>query len=76
MEAIHGAFQGVCDILPFSCDRDDPLTEIVVKIAGLAKAGEREPEILCIDVLSQLETPRAPPARPETTLAAQGNEPD
>jgi hypothetical protein len=77
MEAMHDAFQRVCDILRLSGDRDDPLTEIVVtKIVGLAKAGERDPEILCIDVLSQLETPRAPPARPEPTLAAQGNEPD
>jgi hypothetical protein len=57
MEAMHDAFQRVCDILRLSGDRDDPLTEIVVtKIVGLAKAGERDPEILCIDVLSQLPT--------------------
>jgi hypothetical protein len=58
MEAMRDAFHRVCDILQLSCDREDPLTEIVVtKIVELAKAGERDPEILCIDVLAQLEMP-------------------
>jgi hypothetical protein len=58
-----------------------PLTEIVVlKIVELAKAGERDPEILCIDVLAELGTPSqgltldAPPERaplPVTSVAAE-----
>jgi hypothetical protein len=56
--AMHAAFQRVCDILQLSCDREDPLTEFVVlKIMELAKAGERDPEILCIDVLAALGAP-------------------
>jgi hypothetical protein len=77
MEAMRAAFYRVCDILQLSCDREDPLTEIVVtKIVELAKAGERDPEVLCIDVLAQLEPPaqgghseRPPP--PMTSLVAK-----
>jgi hypothetical protein len=59
MEAMRAAFYRVCDILQLSGDREDPLREIVVaKIVELAKAGERDPEILCIDVLAELGTPR------------------
>ena len=85
MEAMRAAFYRVCDILQLSGDREDPLTEIVVeKIVELAKAGERDPEILCIDVLAQLETPaqgatsRASPehAPPPATPAALANGPD
>jgi hypothetical protein len=55
MEAMRAAFYRVCDILRLS-DHGDPLTELVVlKIVELAKAGERDPEILCIDVLAALE---------------------
>jgi hypothetical protein len=58
MEAMRAAFYRVCDILRLSGDREDPLTEIVVeKIVELAKTGERDPEVLCIDVLAQLEMP-------------------
>jgi hypothetical protein len=58
MEAMRAAFYRVCDVLQLSCDREDPLTEIVVtKIVELAKAGERDPEILCSKVLADLETP-------------------
>jgi hypothetical protein len=57
IEAMHAAFQRVCDILQLSCDREDPLTEFVLKIVQLAKAGERDPEILCIDVLAALGAP-------------------
>jgi hypothetical protein len=79
MEAMREAFYRVCDILQLSFDREDPLTEIVVtKIVELAKAGERDPEILCIDVLAQLGTSsldvtsRAPPepAPPPMTYVA------
>ena len=53
---MHDAFQRVCDILQLSCEREDPLTEIVVpKIIELAKAGECDPEVLCIDVLAELQ---------------------
>lgn len=56
MEAMRAAFHRICDILRLSCDREDPLTEVVVtKIVELAKAGERDPDVLCIDVLAQLE---------------------
>jgi hypothetical protein len=82
IEAMHAAFRRVCDILQLSCDREDPLTEIVVmKIMDLAKAGERDPEILCIDVLAELETPlqdatsRALRERAGTASAA-ASEPD
>jgi hypothetical protein len=81
MEAMRAAFYRVCDILLLWGDREDPLTEIVVlKIVELAKAGERDPEILCIDVLAELGTPSqgltldAPPERaplPVTSVAAE-----
>jgi hypothetical protein len=58
IEVMRDAFRRVCDILPLSGDREDPLTEVVVtKIVELAKAGERDPEILCIDVLAALGAP-------------------
>jgi hypothetical protein len=58
MEAMRAAFYRVCDVLQLSCDREDPLTEVVVtKIVELAKAGERDPEILCFSVLAELEMP-------------------
>jgi hypothetical protein len=58
MEATRAAFYRVCDILQLSGDREDPLTEIVVaKLVEFAKAGERDPEILSIDVLAELGTP-------------------
>jgi hypothetical protein len=68
IEAMHDAFRRVCDTLQLECRPDDPTTErVVMKIVELAKAGERDPEILCIDVLAQLETrtqpSRAPPER-------------
>ena len=58
MEAMRAAFYRVCEVLQLSCDREDPLTEIVVtKIVELAKAGERDPEKLCFTVLTELEMP-------------------
>jgi hypothetical protein len=80
MEALHEAFRRVCDILQIDCGKEDKLTEFVVlKIVELAKAGERDPEILCIDVLAQLGTSsqdvtsREPPERacPMTSIAAE-----
>ena len=80
IEAMRAAFHRVCDALQLNCHADDPMTEIVVmKIVELAKAGERDPEVLCIDVLAQLEMPpqseasdpfeQAPP--PMTSAAAK-----
>jgi hypothetical protein len=80
MEAMRAAFYRVCDILQLSGDREDPLTEIVVtKIVELAKAGERDPEILCIDVLAQLEMPlqeAIPRSSPKAASDAQANGPE
>ena len=78
MEAMRAAFYRVCDILQLSGDREDPLTEILVeKIVELATAGELDPEVLCIDVLAQLEMPAQEAtsrASPEPmTSAAQGS---
>jgi hypothetical protein len=80
IEAMRAAFNRVCDIQQLSCDQEDPLTELVVmKIMDLAKAGERDPEILCIEVLAELGTPSqggpplAPPERappPMTSVAS------
>jgi hypothetical protein len=65
MEAMRAAFYRVCEVLELSCDRENPLTEVVVtKIVELAKAGERDPEKLCNKVLADLETP-APGATAE-----------
>jgi hypothetical protein len=58
MEVMRAAFYRVCDVLQLSCDREDPLTEVIVtKIVELAKAGERDPETLCFTVLAELEMP-------------------
>jgi hypothetical protein len=57
MEAPHEAFRRLCDILHIDCGREDKLTEFVIlKIVELAKAGERDPEVLCIDVLAAMGT--------------------
>jgi hypothetical protein len=56
---------GVCEVLQLSCDREDPLTEVIVlKIVELAKAGERDPDILCGKVLVDLATPAEPRRQP------------
>jgi hypothetical protein len=58
MEAMRAAFYRVCEELQLSCDREDPLTEVVfTRIVELAKAGERDPEVLCSKVLADLEMP-------------------
>jgi hypothetical protein len=57
IEAMREAFRRVCDVLQLKCSRDDPRTDqVVLKIVELAKAGELDPERLCIDVLAELET--------------------
>jgi hypothetical protein len=69
IEVVRAAFQRACDVLQLACDRDDSMTELVVaKIMELAKAGELDPERLCIDVLAELSegaTSRGPPVRIE-----------
>jgi hypothetical protein len=77
MEAMRAAFYRVCGVLELSCDREDPLTEVVVtKIVELARAGERDPEKLCNKVLADLETPapgatsREPPERAPLPMAS------
>jgi hypothetical protein len=43
---------------------------VVTKIVELAKAGERDPEVLCIDVMAQLEMPAQSEARAPSEQAA------
>ncbi len=75
MEAMRATFHRVCEQLRLNCDREDPLTEVVItKIVELAKAGERDPEILCRHVLVQLERPmQTEPSRaPLEPIASAG----
>ena len=59
IEAMREAFRRVCDILQLDCGRDDPVTELIVtKIVERAKAGELDPERLCIDLLAEIEPPQ------------------
>jgi hypothetical protein len=81
MESMRTAFQWVCKALQLNCDLEDRITEVIVtKIVELAKAGERDPEILYGKVLAQLGTSsqdvtsREPPERaptPITSVAAE-----
>jgi hypothetical protein len=75
MEAMRAAFHKVCEELQLNCDREDPLTEVVItKIVELAKAGECCPEILCRKVLAELERPmQTEPSRaPHLRIASAG----
>jgi hypothetical protein len=75
MEAMRAAFHKVCEDLRLNCDREDPLTEVVItKIVELAKAGERDPEILYRQVLAELERPmQTEPSRaPHLRIASAG----
>jgi hypothetical protein len=70
-EAMQAAFHRICGILQLNSDADDPITAMVVtKI--VAKAGELDPERLCIAVLADWgDAPRAgaatgSPASPAT----------
>jgi hypothetical protein len=74
MEAVRAAFYPVFEILQLRGDRKDSLTEIaVLKIVELAKAGELDPETLCIDVTAEAlpegATPRAP-SEPMTSVVS------
>jgi hypothetical protein len=56
MEAMRAAFYRVCEALRLNCAMEDRLTEIIVtKIVELAKAGERDPQRLCISVLAEMQ---------------------
>ena len=78
MEAMRTAFYRVCEVLQLSCE--DPMTEIVVtKIVELAKAGERDPDILCFTVLAELGTPlheAIPRSSPEAATSVASTEAD
>jgi hypothetical protein len=51
------AFHRVCNVLRLDYDTDDQLTELVIeKIVSLVKAGDLDPERLCIAVLAELES--------------------
>jgi hypothetical protein len=80
MEAMRAAFYRVCDVLQLSCDREDPMTEIVVtKIVELAKAGENDPEILCFTVLAELGMPlqeAIPRSSPKAATSVASTEAD
>jgi hypothetical protein len=58
----------------------DPLTDVVVtRIVELAKAGQRDPEVLCIDVLAALGTSsdhatQRPPPKSRTSSSAASAE--
>ena len=55
MEAMRAAFHKVCDELLLKCDKDDPMTDIIVnKIVSVAKTGERDADRLVARVLNDL----------------------
>jgi hypothetical protein len=55
IEATRAAFYRVCDTLLLKCDRDDPMTEVIVtKIVTLAKEGEHDADRLAELVLNDL----------------------
>jgi hypothetical protein len=80
MEAMRSPFYRVCDVLQLSCDREDPLTDVVItKIVELAKAGERDPESLCFTVLAEWDmplqeaTPRSSPKAEESVVSTEAS---
>jgi hypothetical protein len=55
IEAMRTAFNKVCDALLLKCDKDDPMTDIIVtKIVALAKAGEHDADRLAALVIEDL----------------------
>jgi hypothetical protein len=55
IEAMRTAFKKVCGALQLKCDKDDPMTEVIVnKIVALAKAGEHDADRLAASVLNDL----------------------
>jgi hypothetical protein len=55
IEAMRSAFQRVCEVLLLNCDKEDPMTEVIVsKIVAAAKAGEHDTDRLAVQVLNYL----------------------
>jgi hypothetical protein len=55
IEAMRTAFHRVCEVLLIKCDKEDPMTEIIVrKIIRAAKAGEYDTDRLAVLVLNDL----------------------
>ena len=55
IEAMRSAFQRVCEVLVLKCDKEDPMTEVIVsKIVAAAKAGEHDIDRLAVLVLNDL----------------------
>jgi hypothetical protein len=55
VEAMHCAFEKVCDAILLKCDTDNPLAEIIVnKIVAHSKAGEHDADGLAAHVLDEL----------------------
>jgi hypothetical protein len=63
IETMRAAFNRVCDALLLRCDRDDPMTEVIVnKIVALAKDGEHDAHRLAELVLNDLADDGLPAA--------------
>ena len=55
IEAMRSAFHRVCEVLLLKCDKEDPMTEVIVsKIVAAAKAGEHDTHRLAAQVLNDL----------------------
>ncbi len=56
IEVMRSAFEKVCEALKLRCDKDDPMTDVIVgKIVALAKAGEHDADKLAAHVLTGFE---------------------
>ena len=55
IEAMRSAFHRVCEVLLLKCDKEDPMTEVIVsKIVTAAKAGVHDADRLAVLVLNDL----------------------
>jgi hypothetical protein len=55
IEAMRSAFHRVCEVLMLKCDKEDPITEVIVsKIVAAANAGEHDTDRLAVCVLNDL----------------------
>jgi hypothetical protein len=55
IEAMRAAFRKVCDALLLKCDRDDPMTDVIVdKVVAFSNEGERDANRLADLVLNDL----------------------
>jgi hypothetical protein len=79
MEVMRTASNKVCDALLLKCDKDDPMTDVIVtKIVALAKAGEHDADRLAARVLNDLADDDAGSSgeRPTHRGAADATTPD